>query len=394
MIGASCLNLTRQLAGLALQQEREAQAGRLPNASIVSSELEALCHATSADALLTAIRLHRLEILLADDPLVLQLIPQLADRLKLLARKEHMAALALASLTREMAALFERAGLPMLVIKGVPLALQTTGSLTSRGRGDCDLVVNPDDLCDAITLLQTVGFVLCESKGARGIVSDSIYGHYSRFVGMEISLQRDIGGQLQWCDLHWQVSHARGVLPGFQALWRRHDELSINNQPISTLNKSDALLHSCCHAAMDRWMSIRSLVDIERLRRESLEADLTGLQQRRIVRKTIAVLSDCLILDDAERLHKHQLFWISDRAAIHEAHRSQLTVCREDESLMAFGLRHLRLSYSPVNWLVKLLLMLLPPDVLFHPSSGKPLPLHQVLVRRLRKLNHQMVSRR
>ena len=202
MIGASCLNLTRQLAGLALQQEREAQAGRLPDASIVSSELEALCHATSADELLTAIRLHRLEILLADDPLVLQLIPQLADRLNFLARKEHMAALALASLTREMAALFERAGLPMLVIKGVPLALQTTGSLTSRGRGDCDLVVNPDDLCDAITLLQTVGFVL-RKQGREG--------NRKRFHLWALQPIRGDGnlsstrycGQLQWCDLHW-----------------------------------------------------------------------------------------------------------------------------------------------------------------------------------------------
>lgn len=394
MISAHSLNLTRQLAGLALQREREALAGRRPNDSIDSSELEALCQATSADALLTAIRRHRLETLLAADPLVLQLIPQLADRLKLLARQEQMAALALASLTREMAALFERAGIPMLVIKGVPLALQTTGSLTARGRGDCDLVVKPDDLCDAITLLQTIGFVLCESKGARGIGRDSMYGHYSRFVGMEISLQRDSGGQLQWIDLHWHVSHARGVLPGFQALWRRHDQVLINDQPISTLNHSDVLVHSCCHAAMDRWMSIRSLVDIERLRRRSCAAELSRLERCRIVRKTAAVLSDCLLLDDSEMLHDHQLVWMSDRAAIREARRSQLTVCRADETLMAFGLRHLRLSYSPVNWLVKLLLMLLPPDVLFHPSSGAPLPLLQVVMQRLRKLNHQIKTRR
>ena len=392
VVSAKSLQVTRQLAGLVLKHEREAVEGSRPNSVCgVSSQLEASCHAISAEDLLAAIRRHRLETLLAADPLVMQLIPQLADRLKVLARKEQMAALALASLTREMAALFERAGIPMLVIKGVPLALQTTGLLTARGRGDCDLFVDPADLGEAITLLTSVGFVLCETQGARGIGSDSIYGHYSRFVSMEISLKRDVGGKGQWIDLHWHVTQARGVLPGFQILWKRLDELSINGQTIFTLNRTDALLHSCCHAAMDRWMSIRSLIDIERLMRGFSEAELHQLKQQRLVRKNFAVLRDCGLLADSVKLGEYSALRMSDRHAINDARQAQLTACRTDESLLNFGLRHLRLSYSPINWLVKLLLMLAPPDVLFHPSTGSPLSLPQVAVRRIRKLSQQVM---
>ena len=393
VISAHCLNVTSQLAGLALQRERDAQAGRRPNSSSVSSQLEAACRAIPAEEILAAIRRHRLETILAADPLALQLIPQLADRLKVLARKEHMAALSLASLTREMAALFERAGIPMLVIKGVPLALQTTGLLTARGRGDCDLFVDPADLGEATTLLKSVGFVLCETKGASGIGSDGIHGCYSRFVSIEISLKRVVGGKCQWIDLHWHVASARGVLPGFQVLWKRLDELSINGQKLFTLNRSDALLHSCSHAAFDCWMSIRSLIDIERLTRSFSETELHRFQQQRLVRKNFAVLRDCGLLADSVKLSKYSVFRMSDRYAINDARQMQLAACLTDESLLSFGLRHLRISYSPINWLVKLLLMLAPPDVLFHPSTGSQLSLPQVVARRIRKLSHQVKIR-
>ncbi|WP_186523615.1 nucleotidyltransferase family protein [Synechococcus sp. SYN20] len=392
VVSAKSLQVTRQLAGLVLQREREAGEGSRPNSACgVSSQLEASCRSIPAEDLLAAIRRHRLETLLAADPLVLQLIPLLADRLKVLARKEQMEALALASLTREMAALFERAGIPMLVIKGVPLALQTTGLLAARGRGDCDLFVDPADLGEATTLLKSVGFVLCETNGARGIGSDGIYGHYSRFVSIEISLKRVVGGKWQWIDLHWHVTHARDVLPGFQILWKRLDELSINGQTIFTLNHTDALLHSCCHAAMDRWMSIRSLIDIERLTRGFSEIELHRLQRQRLVRKSFAVLEDCNLLADSVKFSKYPAFRVSDRHVINDARKTQLMACRTDESLLNFGLRHLRLSYSPINWLVKLLLMLAPPDVLFHPSTGSPLSLPQVAVRRIRKLSQQVM---
>ena len=118
-----------------------------------------------------------------------------------------MEALALASLTRQMAVLFAEAGIPLLVIKGVLLALQTTGSPTARGRGDCDLFVDPSKVGEAIALLQSQGFAF--SDGITCVGEDSLRGRYSRFLSIEISLNRFVGDRCQWIDLHWHASKVR-----------------------------------------------------------------------------------------------------------------------------------------------------------------------------------------
>ena len=82
VVSAISLQVTRQLAGLVLKHEREACESGGAIACGVSSQLEASCSSIPAEELLKAIRRHRLETLLAADPIVLQLIPQLADRLK------------------------------------------------------------------------------------------------------------------------------------------------------------------------------------------------------------------------------------------------------------------------------------------------------------------------
>ena len=63
------------------------------------------------------------------------------------------------------------------------------------------------------------------------------------------------------------MTDIRGFALDFAALWERAEELHINEQLIKTLSRRDALLHACCHAAVDRWDSLRNLVDIERLQR-------------------------------------------------------------------------------------------------------------------------------
>ena len=126
---------------LGAQRERATQTGSVPPPApeALREQLAALLPAV----LFQGIQRHRLQSFLQSDPAVFELLPELQADFQNAIRSEAMAALALASLTREMAELFAKAGIPLLVIKGIPLALQTTGSMTARGRGDCDLFVAP-----------------------------------------------------------------------------------------------------------------------------------------------------------------------------------------------------------------------------------------------------------
>ena len=335
--------------------------------------------------LLRGIKRHRLESLLQADPGVGDLLPDLRADLHRAARREALSALALASLTREMAVLFEEAGIPLLVIKGIPLALQTTGSLTARGRGDCDLFVEPSQVGAAIALLQSAGFAL--SHGASCVGDASMRGSYSRFVTVEISLQRDVGSVRQCIDLHWHPTWARGVLPGFHELWLSGDLLQINNQLVRTLSLRDALVHTCCHAAVDRYMSLRRLVDIARLERVLPSTQLVELSRLRPVRKSRTVLSATFEMESAS-----VLLWgvpsVQLKAEVAQQ-RPWRTIGNGGWTLanrLWYFAHMMNLSHHPLHFFSTLARQLITPVDLIDPQTGDIRSIPQVLLRRAQKL--------
>ena len=386
-IDIATLSAVRGLTAWVLEREWAKGAGEtLPPASTtLQQQLQVLPAAT----LFQGIQRHRLETMLHGDPAVSEVLPDLQVDLQCAARRETMEALALASLTREMAALFAEAGIPLLVIKGVPLALQTTGSPTARGRGDCDLFVDPSHVGAAIALLQSAGFAL--SFGASCVGDDSFWGRYSRFVLIEISLQRQVGGRCQWIDLHWHATDIRGVVMDFQALLKRAEVLYINDQPVLTLKRSDAFLHACCHATADRWKALRNLVDIERLGRALPSAERVELCRLRPVRKSL------LVLTDAFRKPRVSGRFGNPQAVLAIAQAAQLQPCRrlaDEEWTVANRLRDLRQSMNLSHHFVHLLSILLQqfirPVDLIDSETGIGRSLWQVVSLRMGKLRRRM----
>jgi len=283
----AALEAIKGLVRLALQREREGNQHDPVGGGPIPAELRRELDAVPTEELLVAIRRHRLECLMHGDPIVARLLPELAPRLQALARQEAMAALALASLTREMASLFEQARIPMLVIKGIPLALQTTGRLTSRGRGDLDLLVSPQRLPEAVALLESAGFTRC--PGQFPLQLNSVWGHYSRWAGYQFSLVRRVPLSIQWIDLHWALSHVRGPLPSFGEAWQCREQIDLNGQCVTTLGRIHAFHHTCAHAAKDQWMCLRNLIDIDRLAHQLQDCDLSKLHNQPSVRWSCAV---------------------------------------------------------------------------------------------------------
>jgi len=389
VIKADSLDAIKGLVRLVLQRERECAEHGSPLTATASPELTAQLLAVPDSALLAAIQRHRLESLLHGDPLVGALLPTLGDKLKALARAETMAALALASLTREIAALFERAGIPMLVIKGIPLSLQTTGSLTARGRGDLDLLVDPRQVPQALNLLQSAGFNL--TYGASLVGANSLQGRYSRFVSIEISLVRS-RGQRQWIDLHWHPSHARGVLPAFSELWRSRDHVVINGVAVSTLALEAAFVHACCHAAADCWMCIRNLVDVRRLSRRLEQHSLSTQWEHRLVRKTCAVVIDCvpdprfLTLLASKTSSKECRALSSARKAQMLPWRSLGTGEWTVHNRTRYLLRLMNLSLHPLHLTSMLMQHAISPESLVDMQTGQPLSAMAVVLGRIEKL--------
>jgi hypothetical protein len=386
----AALEATKALVRLVLQRERE---GNLDAPAGLSQQLDAV----PKEALLASIRRHRLECLLHGDPFVARLIPQLASTLQALARQEAMAAMALASLTREMAALFEQAAMPMLVIKGIPLALQTTGSLTSRGRGDLDLLVDSKRLLEAVALLESAGFSRCLGQFPRQL--DSVWGRYSRWAGYEFSLARQGPAGLQWIDLHWALSNVRAPLPSFELAWHCGEQLDLNGQPVRTLSRLHAFRHACAHAAKDEWMCLRNLIDIDRLADQLKGCDLRQLRHQPTVRWSGAVTHAVTANEALHHFNRGRPSAGSARAMVRAAHvqarpwRSQGPGPWTPRRWASAVGRRLLLSRAPGDWLRTLLFYTLLPAAFSDPETGEDRGLAGFLQARIARLRQRLNER-
>lgn len=387
----AALEATKALVQLVLQRQRD---GNLDVPVGLRQQLDAV----PKEALLASIRRHRLECLLNGDPLVASLLPELQTALQVLARKDAMAALALASLTREMAALFERAGISMLVIKGIPLALQTTGSLIARGRGDLDLLVDPKRLPAVVALLESAGFSRCPGEFPSQL--SSVWGRYSRWAGYEFSLTRQGPAGLQWIDLHWALSNVRAPLPSFALAWQFGEQLELNGQPVRTLSRLHAFQHACAHAAKDQWMCLRNLIDIDRLADQLKGCDLKRLRHQPTVRWSGAVTHAVTANEALRHLNRGRPSAGSARAMVLAAHaqarpwRSQGPGPWTPRRWAASVGLLLLLSRAPRDWLRTLLFFTLLPGAFSDPETGEDRGFAGFLQARIIRLRQRLNERR
>ena len=383
----------RALTAWVLQRERATQAGSAPPPApeALRQQLATLPLAT----LLQGIQRHRLESLLQADAAVGDLIPQLQIDLQRAARREGMAALALASLTREMAMLFAAARIPLLVIKGIPLALQTTGTLTARGRGDLDLLVQTERLTDAVELLESAGFARLPGHCPHDL--RSFWGRYSRWAGYELPLMRVAAQGPQSIDLHWSLSNVRSPLPNFEEAWRCRSVVQISGQDVATLSLLHCFQHACAHAAKDQWMCLRNLIDIERLAHQLSRAELTSLSHLPIVHQSCAAAYLATAFDGlkcAALPHQPGATLALRRASRNQRlpWRSQVTADWSLGQWASLVGRQLALSYAAGDWIRTLLYFLILPAAFSDPVSGKDRGLREFLSARLSHLRKRFLE--
>ena len=359
------------------------------SSAALASELAAL----PAAAMLAEIRRQRLAAVLAPDLPWLGAEPALAPLaggLRRLHQQDTRAALALQHLTLRVLALFAQAGLPVLVLKGIPLALQTTGSATARGRGDLDLLVPPHQLPAAVALLEAHGF--SRPYGKFPLNLDSFWGRYSRWAGYELPLHRHGPAGGEWIDLHWHLAPVRQPLPSFAELWRRRTQLQLQGHPLPTLGLADALLFAAVHAAKDDWHSLRHLVDLHRLASRISADALAALRRHRLVRLSVAVAHaatggpELLALSQPVPLGLQQALALSLRAQALPAPPQPLPGPWRFRRWLALLARQSSLSPAPCDWLRVLLSFTLLPAAFNDPITGKDRGLGEMLKARWRRL--------
>jgi putative nucleotidyltransferase-like protein len=150
--------------------------------------------------------------------------------------------------------LFAAAGVRVLVLKGVALSAQLYGEPGRRDARDIDLLVDPDLVGQAQTVLAQAGYTQRQN-----LPSPRRQAAYFRWV-KDIQFVHDVTGRL--VELHCRLTDNPNLLPSdFTALWNEREELRLGDGAIATLARHRLPLYLCLHGGDHGWARLRWLVD-------------------------------------------------------------------------------------------------------------------------------------
>jgi len=389
------LHAIRIIVRLIRQGERKGGHRNLCNEEQLSA-LEQHFRQLPSNDLLAVIRRHRLESFLQRNQLTERLMPELAVAIRSNAHQETIVSLTLISLIREISARFEQAGLAILFFKGIALSLQTTGLVSSRGSGDVDILVNPNQLVATVELLETAGFRREPGRFPQGL--ESLRGRYSRWAYNELLMTRKGPSGIEQLDLHWALATMRAPLPSFEAAWDQREKLSSNGFRMATLCRRHAFEHACVHAAVDQWKSLRHLIDIDRLASELPDSDLADLSDSAALRCSCAAAFDLFRSDKLQDFANQPGAWcqLPTWWVVQLARRSQALPDSQEKIPWSLRQRCLdvwrqaSLSSDWRDWLRIALLSVFWPGAFSDPNTGQERSFLSVLKARRSRLMERL----
>jgi hypothetical protein len=181
--------------------------------------------------------------------------PVLNQLHKLSLDNAHQSLRSLAEMRRVVQELHARA-IPVLVLKGLPLAQSVFGEMGLRATGDIDLLIDKGSILESDRVLRGFGY--------RGLFQ------MERFTPRQLAFYRTRWRDNAYqnpsteyeIDLHWRLFR-NPEMPG-AGLCAAHtrDIVNFGGFLVETLPQKQSLLYLCVHGALDGWLFFKSLVDV------------------------------------------------------------------------------------------------------------------------------------
>jgi hypothetical protein len=176
---------------------------------------------------------------------------------------------------------FARAGIPTLLLKGIPLALLHYPTPATRPMTDGDILIPEDAASAALDIVRRAGLRLEDPR--------------SEWPPRWIASTGFVHSDGWHVDLHTRVMHECWQPRADDALWRAAVPMTVNGVPTRTLTREDHLVHVLAHGARPSEVApIRWIVDAAMLVRSASPFDWTRVvalaRERRlslIVRTTL-----------------------------------------------------------------------------------------------------------
>lgn len=182
------------------------------------------------------------------------------------------------------------AAIPVIPLKGVPLALALFADPAARVCGDIDILVPPADILRAIDLILASGY--------RAEINHPYFSKLALRHGRHFSVSREGRGISFVLEVHWiLVQHSSKNSEAVRDLWAETRSQTCFEVPARSLSPEWEFLYLCMHAADHDWQVLKWLVDIHQIvlsgtvnwRKAMEEAE--RLELGPVIRQTLAVSS-------------------------------------------------------------------------------------------------------
>ncbi len=182
------------------------------------------------------------------------------------------------------------AGIPVIPLKGVPLALALFGDPAARVCGDIDILVSPRDVMRALDLILASGY--------HAEVNHPYFSKIALRHGRHFNAVREGRGISFLLEVHWTlIQHSSKNAEAVRDLWAEARPQTCFAAPAYSPGPEWEFLYLCIHAADHDWQVLKWLVDIHQTvlsgtvncGKAMEEAKRLGLDH--VVRQSLAVSS-------------------------------------------------------------------------------------------------------
>jgi Uncharacterised nucleotidyltransferase len=201
----------------------------------------------------------------------IELPPPIARVLMAQAQRIAHRNLQLAAETARLQRTFDAANIPVMVLKGAPLAQLAYGSLTLKQSKDIDLLVPFERVQQALALLER------ESYASFRLPSNLNKNQFSSLMqyGVEVSLHnRDRNVEVE---LRWRLTPNQHLLTVGDAWPNTQDIVVSGTSALRTLEDDILFAYLCTHGAGHGWSRLQWLADLNALIAHKSDAELERL---------------------------------------------------------------------------------------------------------------------
>ena len=182
------------------------------------------------------------------------------------------------------------AGIPVIPLKGVSLALALFGDPASRVCGDIDILVSPSDVKPALDLILASGY--------DAEVNHPYFAKLALRHGRHFNAVRESRGISFLLEVHWTlIQHSSKNAEAVRNLWAGARPQTYFAVPAYSPGPEWEFLYLCLHAADHDWQVLKWLVDVHQtvvsgtVNWQKAMEEAERLELGLVVRQTLAVSS-------------------------------------------------------------------------------------------------------